>query len=146
MILYVTQDGNGIFAWSNEWPVYYTNWDTNEPSQTYNKSERCVAMKGDKRWAVVDCSTKLAFVCRVDNSKLTDIKTLIKLVLNITRNFNLDKPPTKTSNISGICPKSKVEGKEWVDLDNDVCYHLEQGQGGKWADAAKSCADMGNVY
>ncbi|XP_074840934.1 macrophage mannose receptor 1-like [Carettochelys insculpta] len=54
------------FEWSDGSPVTYTRWLREEPSQTSNRQEDCVVMKGeDGYWADDICENKLGYICKM---------------------------------------------------------------------------------
>ncbi|KAG5285389.1 hypothetical protein AALO_G00002830 [Alosa alosa] len=60
-----------LFEWSDQSPVTFTTWDTEEPSHHRSVLEDCVLMGGkDGKWADTSCEEKNGFICkRAGNSQ-----------------------------------------------------------------------------
>uniref|UniRef100_A0A3Q3AN93 C-type lectin domain-containing protein n=1 Tax=Kryptolebias marmoratus TaxID=37003 RepID=A0A3Q3AN93_KRYMA len=52
---------DGSYAWSDSWPVFFTQWGPGEPSNV--KDEGCVSMH-DGHWNDNNCLLKKGFACR----------------------------------------------------------------------------------
>ncbi|XP_071838886.1 uncharacterized protein [Apostichopus japonicus] len=51
------------FEWVDDWPVYYTNWDSQEPSQ--EEGDKCVSfIQETGKWDNRPCTEKLNAVCK----------------------------------------------------------------------------------
>ncbi|XP_071505817.1 macrophage mannose receptor 1-like [Diadema antillarum] len=81
----MTRNEDGEYAWSDGWPVYYSQWGDSEPSQ--RPGEGCVVLNDDPAWDDVSCSGLHATICR-QTSKV---------------------PPTPVPTLPGDCPAGQSE-------------------------------------
>uniref|UniRef100_A0A3Q2Z7V2 C-type lectin domain-containing protein n=1 Tax=Hippocampus comes TaxID=109280 RepID=A0A3Q2Z7V2_HIPCM len=65
---------DGSFAWTDGWPVFFTQWGPGEPDNLKDEvaEENCVEMYPDGRWNDNDCLQKRGFVCRHRQCKHSD--------------------------------------------------------------------------
>ena len=119
-----------IFEWTDNWPVYLTDWNRGEPLYPDLPQEECVYMYRDNgTWRTTMCDTNFAYICKVTTNELP--------------NLNNDK--------SGVCPQPpNITDKSllWVDLDrrNKYCYWFSIDRSGYsssglmgWTDASWQC-------
>lgn len=120
-----------IFEWTDDWPVYLTDWNKGEPLFPDLPQEECVYMyRENGTWRTTMCDTNLAYICKTTTDKLPDM--------------NSDK--------SGVCPQpANITDKSllWVDLDrrNSYCYWFSIDRTGSyyapgymsWTDASFHC-------
>ncbi len=57
----------GEYRWLDGWPVFYTKWDTSEPSK--GADEGCVVMGFNGRWNDIKCSNKYGSLCKYSLSE-----------------------------------------------------------------------------
>ncbi|KAL4617320.1 macrophage mannose receptor 1-like [Arapaima gigas] len=61
------KEGGDSYTWSDDWPVFFTNWGPGEP--TNNKGEGCVSMHSNPHvhgvWNDTLCSATKPFICKI---------------------------------------------------------------------------------
>ncbi|XP_071940974.1 macrophage mannose receptor 1-like [Antedon mediterranea] len=89
--LYRTDSGG--FAWSDNSPVDYTNWNEGEPSLIHNgEHENCVeVLRPLGKWNDIECMNSQGYVCRIDKTPLTGMTT--KPIIRKTTKSNGTPPP-----------------------------------------------------
>ena len=119
-----------VFEWTDDWPVYYTNWDDYEPQFAGLAQEECVNFaKSNGTWRTTMCATSLAYICKK----------------------SIDPLPQMESDKSGTCPQldgNYDKSLSWVNLDkrSPFCYWFSVDRKGRmstgvqtWADASFHC-------
>ncbi|XP_033624617.1 macrophage mannose receptor 1-like [Asterias rubens] len=76
----VDEEVAGEYRWLDGWPMFYTRWDTSEPSRGAN--EGCVVMGFNGRWNDTTCSSKYRSLCK----------------------YSLNPVPTYHPDLPGTCP------------------------------------------
>ncbi|XP_041944958.1 macrophage mannose receptor 1-like isoform X1 [Alosa sapidissima] len=62
-----------LFEWSDQSPVTFTTWDTEEPSHHRSVLEDCVLMGGkDGQWSDEVCASKYGFICKKTGDSTSD--------------------------------------------------------------------------
>ena len=97
-----------VFEWTDDWPVYYTNWKTLEPKVLVDSTDlnQCVYMyKQTGNWIATNCTTLMSYVCKISEVK----------------------PPVINGNRSGYCPTiydNTDRSLNWVNLHKGMpfCY------------------------
>ncbi|XP_068091673.1 macrophage mannose receptor 1-like isoform X1 [Hyperolius riggenbachi] len=107
-------DFNGGWRWDNGDAFRYLNWAPGNPSTEPGKN--CVALNSGKnaKWESMECSQKLGYICKKDNSTSSYI------------------PPSGTDHIN--CPAT------WTPYAG-YCYSLQK-QAKIWTDAQASCRKL----
>ena len=62
MFFHICTQTEGVYYWSDNWHVVYTNWGPDQPVKPENGG--CVAMDINGKWADSACSLRSPFVCR----------------------------------------------------------------------------------
>ena len=57
----------GLYRWTDNWPVVYTNWGSGEPVDGPGRG--CGAMGSQGEWNNTVCSKQLQFFCKTTTSK-----------------------------------------------------------------------------
>ncbi|XP_072468232.1 secretory phospholipase A2 receptor isoform X2 [Notamacropus eugenii] len=64
------------FEWSNGSLVTFTNWHTQEPNISFNRSQLCVsAQQSEGQWEVKNCEEKISYVCKKTGHVLSETKS-----------------------------------------------------------------------
>ncbi|KAK6969768.1 macrophage mannose receptor 1 [Biomphalaria glabrata] len=106
------------FAWTDGWPVTFTNWGTGEPDLAGMTA--CVSHTVDGQWQDNPCVMKMPFVCEI----------------------NLGQPPTPKPTIPvtlAACPN-----RNWQ-LHGSYCYYLERTLKKSWPGANYACTMLGST-
>ena len=61
--MFNSQDDSGVYKWLDGWPVFYTNWGTNEPSM--GDGEGCVRLTNRPEWQDSGCANAHPFICKL---------------------------------------------------------------------------------
>ncbi|XP_033107417.1 macrophage mannose receptor 1-like isoform X2 [Anneissia japonica] len=102
--LYRTDAGG--FAWSDNTPVDYTNWNDGEPSLIHNgEHENCVeVLRPYGKWNDIECYNNQGYVCRIDKTPLTGMTTKPNVPKTTQRHRTIVKQTTKKSNTERPTP------------------------------------------
>ena len=126
-----------LFVWSDDWPVYYTNWKVLEPKLPKTPEDQCVVQNNVKdkyvigAWNTVSCNSPYSYMCKVTKSP---------------------KPNVHSGATNGFCPKlngNTDRSLDWVNLHKVLpyCYWFsidrksDVGASGyqSWSDASFHC-------
>ncbi|KAJ8036748.1 Macrophage mannose receptor 1 [Holothuria leucospilota] len=103
----------GMFVWTDTWPVWYTNWGHDEPSR--GEGEGCVALNSDGTWNDTVCSEERPAICK----------------------FTFDTKPTDPPSVEGYCPQG------WNESGNYCYMVRSSGpKVYVWEDANAQCQSM----
>ncbi|XP_038076947.1 macrophage mannose receptor 1-like [Patiria miniata] len=108
------KDASGEYSWLDNWPVFYTRWDTSEPSK--GEGEGCVLMDFNGRWNDTVCTNKFGSLCK----------------------YSLKSPPTHPPDIPGTCDDG------WLPYGSYCMYFQAADQNPvSEYQAERTCNDMG---
>ncbi|XP_022236088.1 macrophage mannose receptor 1-like [Limulus polyphemus] len=103
------------FRWTDQWPVYFTNWGRGQPvTSTSSSQQLCVSFLKNGPWNVTSCEEKLPFVCKV----------------------NIDDPPIILEPVEGECPNNLTD---WLDVEGHYCYYIDNKSVKQWGEASRKC-------
>ncbi|XP_021354593.1 macrophage mannose receptor 1-like isoform X2 [Mizuhopecten yessoensis] len=60
-----TSQASDTYKWALNWPVYYTNWGSGEP--TRGSGEGCVSVMGGM-WNDTSCTASMSYVCEINSA------------------------------------------------------------------------------
>ncbi|XP_062604307.1 C-type mannose receptor 2-like isoform X1 [Saccostrea cucullata] len=100
--------GKVNFYWSDKSSVDYTNWNTNEPSDSlFSQRQECVEMATTGTWNDVYCGSSRGFVCRDEVSSEAEVTTSVTTTEYIQSTYgpyvdNITSSDNNTSTSAGI--------------------------------------------
>ncbi|XP_061172826.1 macrophage mannose receptor 1-like isoform X2 [Saccostrea echinata] len=110
--------GEVNFYWSDKSTVDYTNWNTNEPSDSlFSQNEECVEMATTGTWNDVSCRQSRGFVCRDEVSSGEEVTTSATTAVYFPStsadvdNSSSSDNSTFSSTIAGIMQSSQIKSK-----------------------------------
>ena len=114
-----TVDGTRIFHWSDNAPLYYSNWKNFV--EVSPGSPHCVAANTfeELQWSTRDCNARLPFVCKRSNATY----------------------PVH-DDITAACPTGE---SSYVDIGDGFCYHIGRSNNDRyqWGSASRYCFTKG---
>jgi len=107
------------FLWIDDWPVFYTNWNSGQPTNIAHHD--CVDVNNKGLWSVKNCEDHLPFVCKTT----TEI------------------PPTFPPIAEGRCPDVSLGDEPWME-HGEYCYYpfASVSSTKSWLDALSTCIKL----
>lgn len=126
--LYRYGNGSSSFQWTNEWPVYFTEWSDNEPTIDTNKEMQCAFQyKENGTWGLTDdCVTGKPYICKITY----DAKPVVP---PYDHSYNC---PNVSVNASRFDPYFKWNN---VDVHSPHCYWVQNSISTSWIEAHHEC-------
>ena len=81
---------SAAFAWTDNTPVDYTNWNPGEPNSNFVGDEDCAEMYLETgKWNDLDCLTLQGYVCKTPKSESTTSADSNPLTQNVHKTWTL---------------------------------------------------------
>ncbi|XP_033107429.1 macrophage mannose receptor 1-like isoform X2 [Anneissia japonica] len=89
----------GGFAWSDNSPIDYSNWNNGVPSTIYNgEHENCVeVLRPYGKWNNIECYNHQGYVCRIEKTPLTRMTTKPNVPITTQRHRTIVNQTTKSN-------------------------------------------------